>query len=79
MNDTPLKTEVFVRGRQKAENTEYRPDGLTIREYFAAHALQGILASCNYTRFVTPSTRAVQMADALIEELLKPTNDTTTT
>ncbi len=48
--------------------------GLTIREHFAAMAMQGILASgANepHANYVWCANRAVVMADALIAELAK--------
>ena len=47
-----------------------RPNGLTKREYFAAMAMQGLLA--NDSGLITSKARdAVKAADALIEELNK--------
>lgn len=47
-----------------------RPNGLTKREYFAAMALQGLLA--NDSALITSKViDAVKAADALIEELNK--------
>lgn len=46
--------------------------GMTIREYFAAHALQGLLASG--ARTIAASV-AVEQADALLRELEKPTGE----
>ncbi|MCF8339745.1 MAG: hypothetical protein K9I82_02130 [Chitinophagaceae bacterium] len=47
-----------------------RPNGLTKREYFAAMAMQGLLA--NDSSLITGKVRdAVKAADALIEELNK--------
>lgn len=46
-------------------------DGLTKREYFAAMAMQGILASPN-SNFDTPNSiagQSVRMADILIDRL----------
>ena len=47
--------------------------GLTKREYFAAMALQGMLASANNTLFdyETIATHSVKHADALINALNK--------
>lgn len=50
--------------------------GLTKREYFAAMAMQGLLAFGNsesYVREETLPSAAVKFADALIKELNKPT------
>lgn len=44
-------------------------DGLTKREYFAAHALQGVLADPNLTTISHAAVLAVNAADALIERL----------
>lgn len=53
--------------------TEVARPGLTIRQYFAGLAMQGMLSDGSYVD--TPSTEiargAVQMADALIAELEK--------
>lgn len=47
------------------------PNGITKREYFAAMAIQGLLA--NGRAFITDNIiDAVKIADALIEELNKP-------
>ena len=49
-------------------------EGLTKREYFAAMALQGLLA--NDSALITSKARdAVKAADALIEELNKTKQD----
>lgn len=45
--------------------------GLTKREYFAAMAMQGLLAQNGYDRFDSLAIDAVQQADALLEELEK--------
>lgn len=47
--------------------------GLTIREYFAALAMQGNLASCTeaFPKAETIAKMSVEYADALIEELNK--------
>lgn len=52
--------------------------GLTKREYFAAMALQGILANSRFLRNhsdVDIHILSVKNADDLIEELNKPKND----
>ena len=46
----------------------YSSRGMTKREYFAALALQGLLASNKYLTHLVP-TKAVQLADDLIKEL----------
>lgn len=44
--------------------------GLTKREYFAAMAMQGLLASdTHYTHYTLMTDRAVDFADMLIEKL----------
>lgn len=47
--------------------------GLTKREYFAAMALQGIIASCpeSYPDREPTAIRALEYADALIKQLNK--------
>jgi hypothetical protein len=45
--------------------------GLTKREYFAAMALQGLLSDYESESIEDYSKYAVQLADALIEELSK--------
>lgn len=50
--------------------------GLTIRQHFAAIAMQGVLASCDIDNnpFISPvdcATQSVKYADALIAELNK--------
>ena len=45
--------------------------GLTNREYFAAMALQGLLSDYKAISIQDYSKYAVQLADALIEELSK--------
>lgn len=57
------------------ENTglEQSQDGLTKREYFAALAMQGLLANNIYTNVpTTVSTNAIEHADALIAKLNEP-------
>ena len=55
-------------------NNNYISMGLTKREYFAAMALQGLLA--NDSGLITSKARdAVQAAEALIEILNKPKYD----
>ena len=46
-------------------------EGLTKREYFAAMAMQGLLANYGSSYSVQNTMEAVYMADALIEELNK--------
>lgn len=45
--------------------------GVTKREYFAAMAMQGLLAQNGYDRFDSLAIDAVRQADALLEELEK--------
>ena len=60
--DSPINTIEY--------NNNYISTGLTKREYFAAMALQGLLA--NDSGLITSKARdAVKAADALIEELNK--------
>ena len=55
-------------------NNNYISTGLTKREYFAAMAMQGLLA--NDSGLITSKARdAVQAAEALIEILNKPKYD----
>lgn len=46
--------------------------GLTKREYFAAMAMQGLLANGNKFTWATIAVDSVQMADALIAMLYQP-------
>lgn len=60
----------------KADGTDYRENftGATMRQVYAAHALQGIIASEGPdipTPPVVAAKRAVKYADALIAELRK--------
>ena len=52
------------------ENTDYFHGGLTKREYFAAMALQGVLAN-NPSNVFKVVKEAVETADILIAELNK--------
>jgi hypothetical protein len=57
-----------------SDDNIYKSNGLTKREYFAAMALQGLLA--NDSALITSKARdAVQAADALIEILNKAKYD----
>lgn len=56
-------------------NNNYIYTGLTKREYFAAMAMQGLLANYGSSYSVQNTMEAVYMADALIEELNKPKYD----
>jgi hypothetical protein len=51
-------------------NNNYISNGLTKREYFAAMALQGLLAN-NSNNYAYCVISAVEYADGLIEELSK--------
>jgi hypothetical protein len=46
--------------------------GLTKREYFAAKAMQGLMATDYVGTYEMFAERAVNMSDALIAELSKP-------
>jgi hypothetical protein len=61
--DEPVQPEEY--------NTNYRFNGLTKREYFAAMALQGLLATNSTTSTEYYAIDAVRVADALINELNK--------
>ena len=64
--DSPINTIEY--------NNNYISTGLTKREYFAAMAMQGLLA--NDSGLITSKARdAVQAAEALIEILNKPKYD----
>ncbi len=52
-------------------NNDYTSMGLTKREYFAAMALQGMLAKYGSDYQVNNAKEAIYWADALIEELNK--------
>jgi hypothetical protein len=56
-------------------NNNYISTGLTKREYFAAMALQGMLAKYGSDYQVQTAKEAVYFADALIEELNKTKQD----
>jgi hypothetical protein len=45
----------------------YQSKGLTIRDYFAAKAMQGLLASDVYAPIEKFATQAYAMADAMME------------
>ena len=61
--DSPINTIEY--------NNNYISTGLTKREYFAAMAMQGLLANYGSSYSVQNTMEAVYMADALIEELNK--------
>lgn len=48
--------------------------GLSKREYFAAKAMQGLLAQERYPHRLDISRRALEYADALIKEFERPTD-----
>ena len=62
------------------ETFESKPQGMTLRDYFAAKALQGLLASHANQDATDPYTfgsdcmarRAYQIADAMLAEREKP-------
>jgi hypothetical protein len=54
-----------------SDDNIYKSNGLTKREYFAALALQGLLANYGSSYGVQNIMESVYMADALIEELNK--------
>jgi hypothetical protein len=56
-------------------NKDYITKGLTKREYFAVMAMQGLLSTqlIPYGLNLDLSKKAIAYADALIEELNKPT------
>jgi len=66
INETRYKVDELV-------SESYPNHGLTKREYFAAMAMQGMLASANNTLFdyETIATHSVKHADALINALNK--------
>jgi hypothetical protein len=41
--------------------------GLSLRDWFAAHAMQGLIASDVRTRMATFATKSYEMADAMLE------------
>jgi hypothetical protein len=57
-----------------ADNKTHTDGGLTKREYFAAMAMQGLIANCYYGTGIavdTHTNEAVVLADALITSLNK--------
>jgi hypothetical protein len=75
--------EVPLAGQDRAVKVQFHSNGMTLREYYAGLAMQGLLAN-KYVRpniaDINPTPRpenaqlmqvAVQMADALIAELEK--------
>jgi hypothetical protein len=66
-------------GTYNPNNNNYNCDeqiGLTKREYFAGLAMQGLLASVSYASNYKDGaivSQSVKIADALLEELDKPT------
>lgn len=59
---TVRKSDVIITATQ-------RP--LTVRERFACQAMNGILAEGTWTTVESVAKKAVEMADAMIEELAK--------
>ena len=47
--------------------TERKNNGMTLRDYFAAAALQGLLASQSEGLFTEFATHAYQLADAMLK------------
>jgi hypothetical protein len=64
-------------GNEPVQNATYIKDnnivltGLTIRQYFAGLAMQGLLAQENFEDPENTANNAVCYADALLEELSK--------
>lgn len=69
------KESAFPDANHANPQFNYPTYGLTKREYFAAMAMQGMLANTT-TQYLTLPSYAVQMADALIEQLNQKTDDT---
>lgn len=57
----------------------YFASGLTIREHFAALAMQGLLSNPNHSGVAYEAIIAVEAADALIAELNKETQPSNST
>lgn len=68
----------FARIASSQNGTKVGPqEGLTIRQYYAGLAMQGLCANSipgQHHAFPFLANEAVQYADALIAELNKPTN-----
>ena len=66
--------DTFMIGADHAGNDLDLKIGLTKREYFAAMAMQGLIASCanSYPSRKETGKRAVEFADALIAALNAP-------
>lgn len=56
---------------EETSDSESLSFGLTKREYFAAMAMQGLLAQGGYDRFAALASDVVNLTDALLEELEK--------
>lgn len=68
MKDEPAFPRVVINTLDKEYHEPYQ--GLTKREYFAAMAMQGLLAHSAYSNGIEDAADlAVQGADALIESL----------
>jgi len=63
-------TSPLPNGQQYKDDSNY--DGLTKREYFAAMAMQGLLARASTGSSSQYADLAVDCADALIQQLNKP-------
>jgi len=63
-------TSPLPNGQQYKDDSNY--DGLTKREYFAAMAMQGLLARASTGLSSQYADLAVDCADALIQQLNKP-------
>jgi len=69
-----MKNEIKTNPDEPIQTIEYSDNysnGLTKREYFAAMALQGLLATNSTTTIEYYAIDAVRIADALIDELNK--------
>lgn len=71
-NDTAFPTDVWCESRNGGFYQEGTDPGLTKREYFAALAMQGMMANATHLQEVEPEEwldNAVSIANALIEAL----------
>jgi hypothetical protein len=53
-------------------NVDHPQQGMTLREYFAAKAMQGLITRETVVDISYAASMSVAYADALIEQLLKP-------
>lgn len=68
----PTFTQMVKKAKEmKSQETKVYPVTLTERGYFAAMALQGLLASNNRSFLTDNAIDAVKLADALIQQLKK--------